>query len=62
VTSLNPNLNIDTFTAIGFPSLPDFGYEMQNWNELNGMDFEDLVNKVGTGDFCLPYAVENELD
>jgi len=48
----------DARVTIGQPSYQYFDLELTNWHEMNGMDFDNLVNKVGTGDFCLPYAVE----
>jgi hypothetical protein len=51
---LNSDTPADTFAAIGLPLLPYSDYGLRNWHELNGMNFDDLVNKVGTGDFCIP--------
>lgn len=49
---------VDAIVAIGQPPHQFIESGLKNWHKINGMDFDNLVNKVGTGDFCIPYAAE----
>jgi len=56
---LNSHTPVDTDIAIGSPSFLLYEvFASRNWNELNGLDYNDLVRRIGTGDFCVPYSAE----